>query len=204
MTPAATGWLEAFRDSVGELRATKTKPIVAGSTPEQIAERSILAAHLSAWLDDVAARLPETHAIVLTTSEVGIEAADAVFGRGDPLAASLSRRAIAVRESEYRLWTKHHPDPDRACHVNHWNWIKAPVPEQRHAEFRAWPLEPGEAYWLHRTGTSGPGPAESRQASLWKWTGAHAVLLKPFIADVPPLRARVFFATFPDTSRKRR
>lgn len=204
MSLAATRWLEAFRDSVGGLRAIRAKPIGAELTPERLAQRSILAAHLSTWLDDEAARLPETHAIVLTTSDAGIEAAESVFSRGDPLAAHVSRRAIAVREIEYRLWTRDHPDPDRALHVNHWSWIKAPVPEQRHAEFRAWPLESGEAYWLHRIGTSGPGPAESRQATLWKWTGAQAVLLEPFIADVPPLRARSVFATFPHTIWKRR
>lgn len=202
MTPAATRWLGAFRDFVGGCRAAR--PVVAAAAPERIAEQSILAAHLSTWLDDEAVRLPETHAIVLTTSDVGIVAAELVFSRGDPLAASVGRRTIAVREIEYRLWAKDHPDPDRALHVNHWNWIKAPVPEQRHAEFKAWPLQSGEAYWLHRIGTSGPGPAESRQAHLWKWTGSHAVLLQPLIADVPPLRARSFFATFRDTIWKRR
>lgn len=202
MTPAATRWLEAFRDFVGGRRAIR--PVVPAAVPERLAERSILATHFSTWLDDEAARLPETHAIVLTTSDAGVEAAESVFSRGDPLSASVSRRVITVREIEYRLWTKDHPDPDRTLHVNHWSWIKAPVPEQRHAEFRAWPLQRGEAYWLHRIGTSGPGPAESRQATLWKWTGSSAVLLQPLIADVPPLRARSFFATFRDSDRKRR
>jgi len=90
---------------------------------------------------------------------------------------------VAVREIEYRMWTKDHPDPGHLLHVNHWSWIKAPVPMQRWAEFKRHPLREGEAYWLHRTGTSGPGDHASRHAHLWKWTGRQAVLLEAFIRE---------------------
>jgi hypothetical protein len=181
MDPTAARWLDGLRAFAAEYRTQR--PVVAASSPEQLGQRPILATHLSMWIDSEAAAIPATHAIALTTSDVGITVADDALARNEPLIASLRRRLLAVREIEYRLWTKDNSDADRALHVNHWSWIKAPVPPQRHHEFQAWPLQSGEAYWLHRTGTSGPGTAESRHAHLWKWTGSHAVLLKPFISE---------------------
>ena len=179
MTPTAAHWLEGFREFVTAYR--RDRPVRASGTSEQHAERSILADHLVTWLDDGAARLPATHAIAITTSDIDI--AEDILASHPSLATSLRSRIVVVREIEYRLWTKDHPDCKREIHVNHWSWVKAPVPPQRHAEFRAWPLRPGEAYWLHRTGTSGPGAVESRSAHLWKWNGSHAVLLEPFIRE---------------------
>jgi hypothetical protein len=181
MDPTAARWLDGLRAFVAEYRAGR--PVVAATSPEQVGQRPILATHLATWIDGEAAALPATQAIVLTTSDVGITVADEALARDEPLTASLRPRILAVREIEYRLWTKDNSDPGRALHLNHWSWIKAPLPPQRHGEFRAWPLRPGEAYWLHRVGTSGPGTAESRHAHLWKWTGSHAVLLKPFIRE---------------------
>lgn len=181
MDPTAARWLDGLRAFLAEYRAGR--PINTATNPEQLGQKPILGTHLSMWIDGEAAAIPATHAIVLTTSDVGITVAEDALARNEPLIAGLRPRMIAVREIEYRLWTKGSSDPDRAVHVNHWSWIKAPVPPQRHHEFQAWPLEPGEAYWLHRTGTSGPGTAESRYAHLWKWTGSHAVLLKPFIRE---------------------
>jgi hypothetical protein len=181
MDPTAARWLDGLRAFVAEYRAGR--PIVAATSPEQLGQKPILATHLSMWIDGEAASLPASHAIVLTTSDTGIAVADEALARNEPLIASLRPRLLAVREIEYRLWTKDNSDADRALHMNHWSWLKAPVPPQRYHEFQAWPLQPGEAYWLHRTGTSGPGTAESRHAHLWKWTGSHAVLLKPFITE---------------------
>lgn len=188
MLPSAARWLEGLREFVVRYRAER--PVLPATTPERVGQRSILATHLSTWIDGEAAALPATHAIAITTSDVGIVVVEECLSRREPLTESLRPRIVAVREIEYRLWTKDHPDAERMLHVSHWSWIKAPVPPQRHGEFHAWPLQPGEAYWLHRTGTSGPGPGECRHAHLWKWTGSHAVLLAPFIRDVDPLRPR--------------
>jgi hypothetical protein len=181
MNPTAARWLEGLRDFVARYRASR--PVLAAATPEQRGQQPILATHLATWIDGEAATLPITHAIPLTTSDIGVVVIEECLTRPEPLIASLAPRILPVREIEYRLYTKAHPDPDRAFHLNHWSWIKAPVPQQRHAEFHAWPIQAGEAYWLHRTGTSGPGEAESRHTHLWKWTGSHAVLLKPFIQE---------------------
>ena len=181
MTPSAARWLEGLRDFVATYRAGR--PVVEATTPEQVGQRPILATHLAMWIDGEAATLPTTHAIVVTTSDSGIAVASEFFAREEPLISSLRPRILPVREIEYRLYTKDHPDLDRTLHVNHWSWIKAPVPPQRHAEFRQWPIQAGEAYWLHRTGTTGPGGAESRHAHLWKWNGSHAVLLRPFVEE---------------------
>jgi hypothetical protein len=181
MTPAAARWLDGLRDFVDRYR--HGRPVPESFAPDELGQRSILATHLATWIDGEAAALPGTHAILWTTSDVGIVVAAEVFSRADPLIEGLRPRVVPIREVEYRLYTKDHPDPDRAIHINHWSWIKAPVPRQRHAEFRAWPLQPGEAYWLHRTGTTGPGSEECRHAHLWKWNGSHAAMLKPFIQE---------------------
>ena len=67
--------------------------------------------------------------------------------------------------------------------MNHWSWIKTEVPKQRWPAFSRHRLGPHESYWLHRTGTSGAGEADARACHLWKWNGATAVLLEPFIDE---------------------
>jgi len=179
-------WLAGLRQSVDDDRR---RPGLAGPTgidaipaAQRAAERAILAAHLTLWIDSELPPEGDVRAIVVTTSPVGIDVASAVVGRDDPLMSRLRARLIALTEAEYRSWTKRHPDPDHQLHVNHWNWIKTRVPPARWPEFAAFPLGPGEHYWLHRTGTVGAGP-EQRHCHLWKWNGATASLLKPFIAE---------------------
>ena len=181
MNPSAAASLDGLREFATAYRADK--PLAVSAGPEADAQRAILAAHLATWIDGEAARLPSSHAIAITTSDLGIPVVNDVFASDEPLSASLRSRVVAVREIEYRLWTKDNPDPEHALHVNHWSWIKAPVPRQRWHEFNAFPLREGEAYWLHRTGTSGPGATAVRHAHLWKWTGSHAALLRPFIQE---------------------
>jgi len=84
--------------------------------------------------------------------------------------------------SRLRDWTKANPDPNHLLHLNHWSWVKTSVPAARHGEFTAHPLAAGEAFWLHRTGTTGCG-AERRFCHLWKWNGTAATLLQPFVAE---------------------
>jgi hypothetical protein len=160
------------------------------------AERAILAAHLVAWLEDWTAVMSGRAAwargspganpdagVVLTTSPVGIAAAEELLAGGHPVAAAEVRRIVPVTELEYRLWCIRHPDDDHRHHINHWSWIKTRVPPQRHGEFTRHPLGPGEAYWLHRAGTAGAGAADRRDCHLWRWNGRHAALLEAFVRE---------------------
>jgi hypothetical protein len=183
MTPSAREWLSGLATFVDEFRRERPLPLASSPPAMQAAQRAILATHLTTWLEGEAGGLSDSHAIAFTTSEIGIGVADEVLSRNLPLVAAIRPRLAVIREIEYRLWTKDHPDLEHAVHVNHWSWIKAPVPVQRGREFHQHPLREGEALWLHRTGTSGPGVSESRHAHLWKWTGEHAVLLEPFIKE---------------------
>lgn len=184
-------WLEGL---VGAAAARSRPPRGSDSGPAVLAaERAVLAAHLVSWIDtdlprllaERAAALPAAAAepaIVLTTTAAGLAAADDVLGRDDPLVRQWRRQFACVTELDYRLWCKQHPDPGHRLHVNHWSWIKTSVPPQRWAAFEQWPLGPGEAYWLHRTGTVGAGP-DRRFCHLWKWNGSTAALLRPFIDE---------------------
>ena len=196
ITPEARSWLAARRRHVDDHRraadaASQSGLPVAGtadSVAQQAAEGMILSAHLVTWLENelaslLAERQPDADvAIVLTTSPVGLRVANDVLQRGEPLMQSLRNRLVAVTESEYRFWTKAHPDPDHRLHVNHWSWIKTRVPEARRQEFNTFPLGPHEQFWLHRTGTTGCG-RERRYCHLWKWNGQTASLLKPFVDE---------------------
>ena len=186
MSPDAASWLEG-------LKAAAPSPSVVPAGAAAAAERAILAAHLVAWLDtELAGLLAErasssgSHrddpAMVLTTSPMGIAVAHEVLARNEPLTRQWARRFACVTERDYRLWCIRHPDPDHRWHVNHWSWIKTGVPPQRHAAFARWPLSPGEAYWLHRTGTTGVG-RDRRFCHLWRFDGRIATLLKPFVDE---------------------
>lgn len=183
MNPSARDWLDGLQQFADEFRLQKPLAKAAVRAAEATAQRAILAVHMATWIESGAIRIPATHAIAWTTSDLGIDVADELVARHESLAASIRPRLVAVREIEYRMWTKDHPDAGHLLHVNHWSWIKAPVPRQRWHEFRRHPLRDGESYWLHRTGSAGPGSEESRHAHLWKWTGSQAVLLEPFITE---------------------
>ncbi|MFM8414067.1 MAG: hypothetical protein ACKOCX_05015 [Planctomycetota bacterium] len=195
MLPATHDWLDGLRAFAAAHRVEK--PLTAtGSPAQQAAERMILAAQLSTWLDGSeamlnarAARLPSEAgadpdpAIVITTSPVGIAVAEEQLARGSLPARALAGRATAVTELEYRLWCIRHPDDGHARHINIWNWIKTSVPRQRDAEFARHPLAEGEAYWLHRAGIAGAATADRRDCHLWKWNGRQASLLEAFVAE---------------------
>lgn len=194
MLEQTRNWLAGLRDFAAARRAAATAATAARPAAERAAERAILATHLVCWLDGLeswgAARraVPDADpdpAIVLTTSAVGIEAADEMCAAAGTAAAAVRGRLACVTELEYRLWCIRQPDESYRLHVNHWNWLKTNVPRQREAEFARHPLAAGECYWLHRTGTAGAGEADRRDCHLWKWNGRHAALLQPFIREGP-------------------
>ncbi len=195
MRAVTRDWCAGLAEFAAECRGAQP-PGQTESSPAAAAERTILATHLVAWLDDwtavMAARREHARTrseadgdpvVVLTTSALGIEVAAGLLAGGHPLAAAEAGRIVPVTELEYRLWCIRHPDDAFRCHVNHWSWIKTRVPARRHAEFARFPLGPGEAYWLHRAGTAGAGGADRRDCHLWRWNGRHAVLLQAFIRE---------------------
>jgi len=198
MRPITREWLAGLRQRVAASRRGPGPAGPAGialpSAAAVAAERMILGAHLALWIDnDLLPLLEERRAscgpeaepfpaIVITTSPVGINVVDETFARDEPLRASVREQIVAVTEREYRDWTKANPDPDHLLHLNHWSWVKTSVPAARQGEFAAHPLAAGEAFWLHRTGTTGCG-AERRFCHLGRWNGASAALVRPFIAE---------------------
>jgi len=198
MNPRSREWLAGLCDHVERARRTAGPAGPAGraapSPAERVAERMILAASLVVWLENewpmlLAARreaLPPgadpDPAVVITSSPVGCAVVDETLARGEPLMASLTGQVVAVTEREYREGTMGRPDPDHLLHVNHWSWLKTAVPEARRQEFARHPLAAGEAFWLHRTGTTGCG-AERRACHLWKWNGHTASLVQASIDE---------------------
>lgn len=195
MRAATRDWLIGLEAFAAEHRVQK--PLNPPADPAlAAAERMILATRLAEWLGGweaiegdrrrVAATSPAADpdpCLVITTSPVGSAVAEELIASGSPSARSLAGRFAAVTELEYRLWCIRNPDDDSARHINLWNWIKTSVPEQRHGEFAAYSLTPGEAYWLHRCGIRGAGEGDRRDCHLWKWNGRHASLLKAFIVE---------------------
>lgn len=188
-------WLDGLIAFAAEHRLRK--PLLPPDDASRVAaERMILATQLATWLTgwetvEQERRACARHAmpadpeacLVITTSPVGIAVTDDLLSAGSPSAQALAGRSVAVTELEYRLWCIRHPDDTNTHHINLWNWIKTSVPEQRHHEFAAFPLSPGEHYWLHRAGIRGAGEADRRDCHLWKWNGRHASLLRAFITE---------------------
>lgn len=197
MNPTTREWLLGLRDWAAEQRGRAPTPPTDADVAARAAERSILGATLATRLAEIdtirAARHPRGSgaagqldldpAIVLTTSPVGIAAAEQLLASSGDLAVIVGDRLAAVTELDYRLWCIRHPDEGHLLHVNLWNWVKTRVPRQRWGEFAAHPLGPGESYWLHRTGIAGAGLLDRRECHLWKWNGRHAALLQPFVAE---------------------
>ncbi len=202
MTPESEAWLEGLRADAVAARLggrDEGRPAV-----EIAAERALLAAHLVVWFDTelpglLAERKAEavagSHridheadpepAIVLTTTVAGCAAAADLLDRDDPLMRQMRERCVCVTELEYRRFCMRHPDEDYRLHIAHWSWMKTRVPPQWWPKLAQWPINAGESYWLHRTGTAGAG-RERRSSHLWKWNGTTAAILKPFVAGTEP------------------
>jgi len=201
MTPESEAWVEG-------LRAHATAARIGGADVERpaveiAAERALLAAHLVAWFDTelpgllaeraanaraeerAGVEIDPEPAIVITTTAAGCAAAAELLDRGDPLTRQLRDRFACVTELEYRQWCMRHPDDDYRLHFAHWSWMKTRVPPQWGPKLAQWPINAGECYWLHRTGTAGAG-RERRSSHLWKWNGTIAAILKPFVAGTEP------------------
>ncbi len=194
MTPEAADWLEGLQ----AVAAARTQTGDTAATPAAFAaERALLASHLVVWLDTELAPLLEERAaeaaaggpdidpepaIVLTTTAAGLAAAADLLGRDDPLMRAWRPRFACVTELEYRRFCMRHPDDDHRLHIAHWSWMKTRVPPQWWPRFSRWPINAGESYWLHRTGTAGAGE-ERRSSHLWKWNGATAAILRPFVDE---------------------
>ena len=187
-------WLAGLLTLVNSTR--RDSALDAGEAAANAAERSIHAAHLAAWLGRSEAF--QTHrrefagadasrdtvpAIVLTTTPVGMRLVSDLIARSDPAIEPVADRLACVTEAEYRRHAMRSPDPEFRLHVNHWTWVKTRVPEQRWGEFARHPLGPGEAYWLHRTGTAGAGAADVRGCDLWRFDGRMATLLEAGIVE---------------------
>lgn len=188
----SSDWLEGLREFVRTERVAKPLRTNPTSPAAEAAERSIIGGALATRLAELEAlrearrSLPDADgdpAIVITTSATGIAVATELLDSVPNLALLARGRVEAVTELEYRLWCIRRPDDDFRLHLNIWNWIKTAVPEQRHGEFAAYPLGPGECYWLHREGCAGAAALDRRACHLWKWNGRHAALLQAFVTE---------------------
>jgi len=200
MEPLSRAWIDGLRGFVAEHRATRRPPAWSADETAAVAERTILGTAIAARLPELD-RLRESRrgipgadpdaVVVLTTSAAGMLAIDRMVEQGGDTAMMLESRVIPVSELEYRLWCIRQPDEMHRHHVNLWSWVKTRVPTQRWAEFAAFPIRQGEAYWLHREGLAGGGDLNRRASHLWRWDGHHASLLKAFIEErsVPHLGA---------------
>lgn len=178
MTPAARDWLAGLKDFSEVHRAPRPERRV--PVPSGIA--AILTDHLvGPGATDVASALssPRALPVVLTTTPEGFGAAARLASR---LPAADAARFLAVTEVVYRGWCIRSPDEAFRLHVNLWSWVKAPVPERRRDEFSAWPIAPGEVYWLHRHGRR-DAEGEVRRADLWAWDGSLARPLATNVAE---------------------
>ena len=191
MTPESRDWLEGLQKFAEEHRAARPPRAVPMASADLDARRHLLGSHLRRWLATDLPRLQAvldrrasgSPAIVWAACAAGVAAAREVVAECDhPLAGQMA----CVREVEYRLWCIRRPDEAYLLHVNPWSWIKAPVPHARWAEFRQYPLQSGECYWLHRYGLAGEPTLESRGCDLWKWDGRRAVPLAEGIVERVP------------------
>jgi len=190
--PLTRAWLDGLMEFAADHRL-RTPPALAAPDPAAwSAERSIIGASLAARLAELEAMrsgrrgtpdVDDDPAIVVTTSPPGIAAVDALLAAGSPLAILAGGRVVPVTELEYRLWCIRSPDPEHRHHVNVWSWVKTSVPRQRWPEFAAFPLQDGDAYWIHREGVAGAGELDRRASHLWRWDGRHAALLRAFVVE---------------------
>lgn len=201
MQPLSRAWFEGLRAFVAEHRTNRRPPAVSADDAATIAERTILGTAIASRLPELdqlrqsRRGIPDADpdaVVVLTTSAAGMMAVERMSEQGGDAARMLASRVMPVSELEYRLWCIRQPDETHRHHVNLWSWVKTRVPTQRWAEFAAFPIRQGEAYWLHREGLAGGGDLDRRASHLWRWDGHHASLLKAFIEErsVPHLGDR--------------
>jgi hypothetical protein len=156
---------QAVIDEVERLVAESVRQWAKKSLADQLVARH-------AWLNSpsgVAGGDPDP-AILLTTTPLGLSVAEQTL-RDEP------GGIICLLEVEYRRFCRLQPDEQLRHHVTAWNWVKTNLPRVRQGDFPAYPLEPGEQYWLHRTGIAGIASEEVRNTALLAFEGTHSRLL---------------------------
>lgn len=185
-------WFDGLATFAADQRLQTPLALASADPAAWSAERSIIGASLAARLAELETvrharcSLPgadDDPAIVVTTSPAGIAAIDSLLAPGSALSLLAGGRVAPVTELEYRLWCIRSPDPEHRHHVNVWSWVKTSVPRQRWPEFAAFPLQDGDAYWIHREGVAGAAGLDRRASHLWRWDGRHASLLKAFLVE---------------------
>jgi len=189
MDPRTRQWADDLARFVADHRAARPARAVPMVAAEAAAHDEILAGHLRRFLDRDLAVLRRHRAAL--AERTGVDPDPVVVVMTNPWGLPATSRAllavppgsvIAVTELEFRYFSRRRPDEGHRHHVNHWSWIKTRVPPERHGAFARFPLADGEAYWLHRTGTTGTG-RERRFCHLWKWNGRHAALLEANVIE---------------------
>ncbi len=188
MTPQSHAWQDGLRAFLAEdrkrprHRSTPDPELAVINEATRIVAESVccwadhdLPAHLAArvaWIerDGDAASLDPDPVILLTTTPLGL----AVAGQ---LLTNSRHDVICLLEVEYRRWCRLQPDDAMQHHVTAWNWVKTHLPKVRQGDFPAFPLAPGEQYWLHRTGIAGVSPEEIRNTALLAFNGTTSRLL---------------------------
>lgn len=185
MTPETVAWRSGLVAFLEEERKRPRHHSVAAPEPAVIAEaQRIVSRSVQKWLGETLARqliqrhqraveipgLDRDAVILLTTTPLGLEIAER-------LVSSDLRGIICLLEVEYRRWCRIQPDDEMRHHVTAWNWVKTSLPTVRQNDFPAYPLSPGEQYWLHRTGIAGTTDEELRNTALLAFDGTHSRLL---------------------------
>jgi len=185
MTPDTKAWREGLIAFLASDRRRPRHRSTPDPEPAVIAEaQRIVTVSIREWLAEslvrqldrrreraeVVAGLDPNPAILLTTTPLGL-------GIAEQLVADDPRGIVCLLEVEYRRWCRIEPDDQLSHHVTAWNWVKTSLPKVRQGDFPAYPLGPGEHYWLHRTGIAGTTEEEVRNTALLAFDGTRSRLL---------------------------
>ncbi len=183
MSPNGTAWFAALKRHIASTRKHHPLPEINNLSAEDFSRCRLQGGTLIAWLDRYAPRLlqeramfshlreTETEPFIIVLSDVsGLVAAEEILGASDGVASLAS--------SEFRVFSRAHPDENYKWHVRFINEIGPAKGEIAARAVKEYPLKHGEEHWIHDE-ASIMGPLFGRGAQHFvKWDGTNVTILQ--------------------------
>lgn len=165
-------WSPTLRKFAAECRRAIPTPVVESLTGPELAQYRLLHDKMSRFAESEDGRVtlsPRPHRlVVLSTSRVGLAAADELFGASG---------AVILEESErFRWFAQIHPADEQRFWWYSFAWwsIQIGLNDTEAERIREHPKFPGDSYWILDSGVQWGPLHGGGDRELWRWDGERA------------------------------
>lgn len=184
MTAEGLDWFDDLLLDIRDFRRDRPLASRDALSPEEEMQCRIIGGNLISWLEQHGPLLMQQRSMLAKLNDCWEEPPFVVFTSNQPglvaateIIRGMRHQIACLFPEEFSSWLKKHPDPDNRWHVHTWSYF-TPLDKEIVKLAKAYPIAPGECYWLHKEGSQCGNLFGRGGDHLWKWDGHEAVLLE--------------------------